>query len=247
MTIRPCSLYAAMPYEMTSSAAGTPLRIAARTRSSTPRTGRGKPATYSSTVAGRPLESFIRSPSGGGTGDREISLFLNLTWANRPASRRSLLYLPNDPARIPRGEHTLGNVARDDAPGADDGARADADAGQDDSAAAHPDVGPNLDRLPELFTPPQFRVERVHGRINLHGRPEKREAADAHRAHVQDDAVEVEEDTFAELDVGAVIAEERRLHPDAVAAAAEQVAEDPPPLLLLRLARLVQGLAEVAR
>ena len=38
-------------------------------------------------------------------------------------------------------------------------------------------------------------------------------------AHVEHDAVEVEEHPFAELDVRAVVAEERRLHPDRVAAA----------------------------
>ena len=55
---------------------------------------------------------------------------------------------------------------------------------------------------------------------------EQRVRADADRADIQDDAIEVEEDTLAELDVGAVVTEERRLHPDAFAALGKQVAEN---------------------
>jgi hypothetical protein len=43
------------------------------------------------------------------------------------------------------------------------------------------------------------------------------------RQHVEDDAVEVEEHPFAQLDVRAVVAEERRLHPHRLAAPAEQL------------------------
>ena len=100
--------------------------------------------------------------------------------------------------------------------------------------------------FPNSWLATQPGVERVHRRVDLHCRAEEREAADTHRAHVQDDAVEVEEDALPELDVRAVVAEERRLHPHGVAAAAEQLAQDSPPLLLLCLARGVQRLTEVA-
>src|SRR5690606_5996543 len=50
----------------------------------------------------------------------------------------------------------------------------------------------------------------------------------------------------AELDVGAVVAIEGRLHPHRVAAPGEQLAEETPPLRLLGFARRVQRLAEVA-
>ena len=69
------------------------------------------------------------------------------------------------------------------------------------------------------------------GGVDLHRRAEEREVADRDRADVEHDAVEVEEDALAELDVRAVVAEERRLHPDAVAAAAEELLQDAPPLI----------------
>ena len=64
-------------------------------------------------------------------------------------------------------------------------------------------------------------------------------------ADVEHDAVEVEEDALAEQDVRAVVAKERRLHPDRIAAGAEQVAEDPPALVLLAFAGGVEVLAEI--
>ena len=83
--------------------------------------------------------------------------------------------------------------------------------------------------------------------VNLHRRPEQGVVADADRADVQHHAVEVEEHPLAELDVRAVIAEERRLHPDGVAALSEQSPQDAPALVLLRLARGIEVLTEVAR
>ena len=74
------------------------------------------------------------------------------------------------------------------------------------------------------------RVHRVHRRIDLHRRTEQREAADAYAADIEHHAVEIEEHTLAELDVGAIVAEEWRLHPHAVAAPAEELAQDSPAL-----------------
>ena len=65
----------------------------------------------------------------------------------------------------------------------------------------------------------KFGFDGMRGGVDLDGRTEQREVADAHRAHVEDDAVEVEEDALAEQDVRAVVAEEGRLHPDFTAAA----------------------------
>src|SRR5690606_27654202 len=105
------------------------------------------------------------------------------------------------------------DVASHHAPGADHAARADAHSGVHDRAAAYPYIRPYLHRLAELLSPARLRVERMHGRVDLHGRTEHRVLADAHRAYVEHDAVEVEEDPLAQLDVRAVVAVERRLHP----------------------------------
>ena len=85
------------------------------------------------------------------------------------------------------------------------------------------------------------------GGVDLHGGSEQGEAADAHRAHIQHHAVEVEEDAFAQLDVGPVVAVERRLHPDGVASGAEEVLENPASLLYIFFSRSIQRLAQVAR
>src|SRR4051812_36520947 len=169
-------------------------------------------------------------------------------WRRRAHGRERLFgNLANDAAGIAGREDAVRHVARDDAAGADHGAVADAHARQDDRAAADPHVGPDVDRLAEFLAAAQLRVERVHRRIDLHRRPEQRKAADTHAAHVEDDAVEVEEDALAKLDVCAVVAEEGRLHPHRLAAAAEQLAQEAPPFVLLPFARGVQVLAEIAR
>src|SRR5688500_14351521 len=85
----------------------------------------------------------------------------------------------------------------------------------------------------------------MHGRVDLHRRPEQGEVADAHRTDVEHDAVEIEEYPLAELDVRPVYAIERRLHPDRIAARAEQGAQDATTFGLLRLARGIELLAEI--
>jgi hypothetical protein len=100
--------------------------------------------------------------------------------------------------------------------------------------------------LPNSFSTPLLGIERVQRRIDLHRRSEQSEIADPHRADIQDDAVEVEEDAFAELDVRAVVAIERGLHPDALAALAEQVAQDATTFRFFGLARGVELLTEIA-
>jgi hypothetical protein len=57
---------------------------------------------------------------------------------------------------------------------------------------------------------------------------------------LQHDTVEVEEHALAELDVGAVVAKERRLHPDGVPAAAEQLTQDLSPGVLVAFACRVE-------
>src|SRR6187401_289981 len=128
-----------------------------------------------------------------------------------------------DAARIARGEDALGHVARDDAAGADDGARADADAGADDGAAADPDVVADGDRLAGLQRAALRVIEGMQRRVDLHRRADETEVADLHGADVEDHAVEVEVDATAERDVGTEIAEERRLDVDLVTAGGEEL------------------------
>jgi hypothetical protein len=85
----------------------------------------------------------------------------------------------------------------------------------------------------------------MRGRVNLNGRTEEREVADLDHAHVEDDAVEVEEDPLAKLDVGAVVAEERRLHPDRLPALAEEFDQDGAAGVLVPFTSSVQVLAQV--
>src|SRR5690242_10184282 len=74
----------------------------------------------------------------------------------------------------------------------------------------------------------------MHGRVDLHGGPEQGVAADSYAADVEHHTVEVEEDALAQLDVGAAVTEEGRLHPHRVAAGAEQLDEDAATLVLVR-------------
>jgi hypothetical protein len=129
---------------------------------------------------------------------------------------------------------------------ADHRARADSDARQDDRAATHPDVRADGDRLAELLSASELRAEWMRRRVNLHCGAEQREIPNPHRTHVQHDAVEVEEHAFPQLDVRAVVTEERRLHPHRLAASAEKASQDASPLLLLGLAGGVQRLAQIA-
>src|SRR4051812_39967033 len=91
------------------------------------------------------------------------SMYGIATIASAPNDR-----LPDDPAWIAGRESALGNVARDDAAGADHGARSDADPGKYQRATTDPDIRANLDRLAELLLPAQLVVERVQRRKNLH-------------------------------------------------------------------------------
>src|SRR5690606_27614649 len=132
------------------------------------------------------------------------------------------------------------------AAGADHGPVTDAHAGEDQRAAADPGILADLDRPAVFPAAALLRVQRMQRREDLHAGAEQREAADAHRADIEHHAVEVEEDALAEFDVGAVVAPEGRLHPDAVAAPAEQLAQDLPPRIGFRIGGGIQRAAEVA-
>src|SRR5258708_24792581 len=85
------------------------------------------------------------------------------------AERDRLLFrdLPDHPARVPGGEHPLGDVPCDHAPGPDHGPRADADARAEDRTAADPDVRPDLDRLGGTLPPTKLGVHPVGRGVDL--------------------------------------------------------------------------------
>jgi hypothetical protein len=64
-------------------------------------------------------------------------------------------------------------------------------------------------------------------------------------AHIQNHAIEIEEHALAQLDVDAVVAEERRLHPDGVSTCAKQLIENATPFFQLCLSGRIQRLAEI--
>src|SRR5262245_41377806 len=163
----------------------------------------------------------------------------------KPAKGWLLRDLPDSPAGVPGGEHAVRDVPRDHAPGPDDRLRADLHAGAEDRPAADPHIGTDLDGPGELLPPAQVGVHRVRGGVELDRRAEQREVSDLHQAHVEDHAVEVEEDPLAQQDVRAVVAEERRLHPDRLPALAEEGREDAAAGLLVPFTGRIQVLAQV--
>ena len=101
------------------------------------------------------------------------------------------------------------------------------------------------DRLTEFFAATLFGVQGMHWRVDLHRRAKQCVVTDSHMADIQNHAIEIEEHTLAQLDVDAVVAEERRLHPHGVSTCAKQLTEDATPFLLLRLSGRIQRLAEI--
>src|SRR5438034_295559 len=120
--------------------------------------------------------------------------------------------LPDNPARIPGSEHSCWDVSGYDTSGPDDRLRADFHTGADDNPTSDSYIRADLDGLGELLLAAKFGVHRVRGGVDLHDRTEQREVANLHHAHVEDHAVEVEEDPLPQQDVRSVIAKERRLH-----------------------------------
>jgi len=135
-------------------------------------------------------------------------------------------------ARISCCHDARRHIARDDAARSDGGARADRHAGQHDHTAAQPDVFADGDRFgrfePALSLP---RLDRVRRRQQLQIRPRHHAATKADRRAVEQHTAEVEKYAVLQLDVLAIVAMERRLDPDTLAAVSQQSAQQ-------RLARL---------
>jgi hypothetical protein len=83
----------------------------------------------------------------------------------------------------------------------------------------------DLDGLGELLLAAQFGVQRVRGGVDLDRWAEQREVADLRTRHTsRTTQLKLKKHALAEQDVRAVVAEERRLQPDGIAAAGRTVA-----------------------
>jgi len=119
------------------------------------------------------------------------------------------------------------DVVGDYGAGSDNGAVADGDAGEDDGASADPDVAANADWFATLeVAEAGFGVARVVGGVDLDGGADLGAVADLDEIDVEEDAVEVEEDSGAEVNVVAVVAEEGWADGGVFAAGGEDFAEE---------------------
>lgn len=114
------------------------------------------------------------------------------------------------PCRVPGGHAVGGNVARNDAAGTDDRAVADRDSGTEDRTAADPAVVADTDGdTPFDACSPFGGVERMVGREQLHAGADLAATTQSDRSQIEADATEIDEGSFASMEVVAVIAVER--------------------------------------
>ena len=123
---------------------------------------------------------------------------------------RGYLERPDDACRVACRDRIRRDISGDDRPRPDDRPVADRDARAYDHPAAQPAVVADDDGL-ACFEGRSAccGVERVVRREQLHFGAYERPAADAYRCQVEEDAVEIDEGTFAHVDVVAVVAVER--------------------------------------
>jgi hypothetical protein len=111
---------------------------------------------------------------------------------------------------------------------------------------AHPDIRSDLDRFSEFLLSAQVVIERMQRCKNLHAGTEERVVSDSHFAYIEHDAIEIEEYARTQVNIGTVVAVERRLHPDGVATSTEKILEDPSSLCSLRFRRAIERAAQVS-
>ena len=101
------------------------------------------------------------------------------------------------------------DVVGDYGAGSNDSVVADSDAGQEDGSAADPDVAADADGLAGFEVGAAgLGIAGMVGGVDLDGWADLGAVADLDGVDVEQDAVEVEEDAAAEVDVVAVVAEE---------------------------------------
>lgn len=129
-------------------------------------------------------------------------------------------------AGITDGEAVRRDIFSNDAAGTNDAARADGHAGQDDDAAAEPDVvfdGNRRGLLPARAA--QCGMQRMADGVERDVRREQDVVADMHRAAVQNGAAAVGVEMAAKADAAAVVAVKRRGDMDAFRQFAEKFGE----------------------
>lgn len=121
--------------------------------------------------------------------------------------------MPDDAAGVAYGQRTGWNVSVDNTPGTDDAVVADGDAGQYADLRPDPHVVADGDGA-GIFQPavPLPDVERMAGRIETAVGGDEHMVAEADLGLVQDDAIHVGIEVFADFDVVAVVAEEGLLY-----------------------------------
>src|SRR5262249_43254124 len=104
-------------------------------------------------------------------GPREAGGINGADVAHRVCELRTLVFdRADNAAGVADGEDVAGDVAGDDAAGADHGAVADVDAGADDGSAADPNVGTDGDGFAEFRSAAQLCIQRMCRRVDLYGR-----------------------------------------------------------------------------
>src|SRR5918998_1516049 len=139
--------------------------------------------------------------------------------------RRSAL--PEQPRGISGDGRARGDVSRHHAARADDGVVANGDAGQEDRAAADPDVAADPDGPAALEAlAPERGIAGMVGGEHLHGRPDLAAVTDRDLDHIEEDAAEAHEHAASEADVGAVVAMEGRPDDNILADGAKELAQE---------------------
>ena len=120
--------------------------------------------------------------------------------------------LADDPTRVTGGHHPARDVFDDDRARADDDVVADADPGVDGDVGPDPDVVADMDGLAEFqLHVPHVLVDWVAGGVDADSRGQKDVVPDIDVAYVEDDQIVIGVEVFANVDMAAVIAMERRL------------------------------------
>lgn len=118
---------------------------------------------------------------------------------------------PYPPRRVPCHRRIVRNVLGDHAAGPDDAALANRDSGADDDPAAQPAVFADADAVAGFDGLSAFYViKRMLRREQLDLGTNQHMVFNVDVGPVQEHAIEVDEDAFADVEVAAVIAIERR-------------------------------------
>jgi hypothetical protein len=132
------------------------------------------------------------------------------------------------------------DIAGDDAAGTDYGIVPNTHPRKQDDGAADPGIAADIDWTPELqSSPARRRIARVVGGIDLHRGTNLRPIANDDRNHIENDAIETEEDVRSNSDVVAVIAVKGLPDNGAVANFGKPFSEDHPRLCCTRQGRVV--------